>query len=151
MANTLEVSLEVAARVCAALDETAPNIKRYTRELINRAKYQPYVTNWYGRRYHFKPDFVYKFPNYRIQGGCSDILRIAICQSAALLKAEAKGDSFIMLPIHDELVLNLAECDSHLAQDIRQIMISANQPVNGLPMDVSISVGDNFADIEKAT
>jgi DNA polymerase I-like protein with 3'-5' exonuclease and polymerase domains len=148
VSTTLGISYEIAEKACRAIDSMSPKIARYTRELIRYAEQAPYCTNWLGRRYHFDRKWAYKFPNYRIQGGCSEIMRIALCDVHDFLKENATGNTYIIMVIHDEIVLNIAECDMHLLPEVKRLMIAAYRSKKNLDMDVSCAVGVNFADIE---
>lgn len=148
VADTLGVSFEVSKRLCSALENQSPHISQYIRGLIQQVRIAPYGYNWLGRRYHFDKGFEYKYPNYRIQGGCGEILRIAICDVADFLKAESKGDTRIVLPIHDELVFKWDECDLHLIPEVKRLMINAHRSKQTLAMDVSVAIGRNFHDLE---
>lgn len=120
-----------------------PAVARYARGLIDYAGYSPFCYNQFGRRYFFDRNFSYKYPNYRIQGGCSDIFRKALIQAGEVLVGKK---SFAMLPIHDELVFSIHDTEMHLIPELKRAMISAYTPKK-LPMDVSIAVGDNFFDL----
>ncbi len=145
IALTLGVDWGKARTIIDAMDEAAPNISAYSRGLINYAKTSPFSPNWAGRRYFFDPGFEYKYPNYRIQGGCADILRIAIDDITLILRDHKTQ---LLIPIHDELVFNMPETELHLIPAIKDLMINAHQSMKHLPMDVSVAIGDNFHDLE---
>lgn len=148
VAATLGVEMAVAERLCRALDKASPEIAGYCRSLINNAKTSPFAYNWLGRRYYFEQGHEYKAPNFRIQGGCAEILRLAIHDVMEMLKSEAKGDTKLILPIHDELVLRMDKCDIHLMPEIKRLMIAAHRNRKILSMDVSMAMGPNFHDLE---
>lgn len=148
VATTLGVEMAVAERLCRALDQASPEIAAYCRGLINNAKTSPFAYNWLGRRYHFEQGHEYKAPNFRIQGGCAEILRIAIDDVMSLIRAEAKGDTKLILPVHDELVLRMDKCDIGLMPEIKRLMIAAQRDRKILSMDVSMAMGPNFHDLE---
>lgn len=149
VAETLGVTEEVAQRVCDAIDQTAPEVAKYARKLINNARKDGWIFNFMGRRYYFPdPKWAYLGPNYRISGGCGEILRMAICSVGKLLREEARPESFMLIPIHDELLFNLHRDDLGLIPKIRECMIAAGH-MKHLPMDVSVHVGQNFFDMTK--
>lgn len=151
IAQMLSVSEDVAARVCEEIDRSSPNISRYSYGLIKTAKTAPFVYNWLGRRYYFDKGFEYKYPNYCIQGGSADILRVAIKNVSLFLRKHAHPMTRILLPIHDELITSIDHRDLHLIPEIRQIMIEAAVPMKHLKMDVSIAKGKNLHDMEEYT
>jgi DNA polymerase-1 len=150
LATTLEVDLATARRVSRVIDDTSPRIAAYSERLIRYAKSAPYGYNWAGRRYFFDIGFEYKYPNYRIQGGCSEILKIAIARVTKFLKEQAPNTR-LLLPIHDELVFDLHKEDRHILPEIKRLMLGAYVPRKNLDMDVSCAIGPNFHDLEEVT
>lgn len=144
LAETLGVTYEDAKRVADKIDEAAPKISRYLWSLTRHAERSEFSPNWIGRRYYFDPRFHYKYPNYRIQGGCSDILRIAIDDIQKLLRGHK---SKLLIPIHDELCFSLHKTELHLIPEMRKLMIGAHRNKKHLDMDVSVSIGPNFHDL----
>ncbi len=146
IAETLGVSLDVARRISKALDAQSPRIAQYCRELIDYAQRSPFGFNWLGRRYYFERGFEYTYANYRIQGGCSEILRIATDDVMKLLKGTK---SRVIMLIHDEIVLRMHKSDLHLIPEIKRLMIAADRSTKILAMDVSVAIGKNLFDMEK--
>lgn len=144
IAQTLGISLEEAKKVSQAIAATAPRCEAYAWELINYAQCAPYGYNFLGRRYYFDKGFEYKYPNYRIQGAGSEILKRAIIKVGRLLK---NTDSWMLLPVHDELILDMPKSDFHLIPLIKQAMIESYRH-KYLPMDVSVAIGKNMHDLE---
>jgi DNA polymerase I-like protein with 3'-5' exonuclease and polymerase domains len=148
LAKILSLPESKAKSILDELRLQTPNITMYSRRLIKYAETNGCATNWLGRRYFFDSKFAYKFPNYRIQGGCSEILRFAIDSVTKFVSAHRKGNTYLMLPIHDELVLNVDGGDMGLLPTIRVLMIEAYKAKKHLDMDVACAVGNNFADVE---
>lgn len=149
VASTLGVDTATAARICQAIDETSKATSKYSWGLISHAKKRGWMYNFMGRRYHFPdPKWAYLAPNYRISGGCGEILRHAICSVGEFLMTSAHPDTFMLIPIHDELLFNMHHTDLHLIPEIKRRMIEAGR-MKHLPMDVSVHVGPNFFDMEK--
>lgn len=146
IAATLGVDQSVARVISDAIDQQAKAMAAYSRMLARTC--QPFATDWLGRRFFFDAGFEYKAFNYRIQGGCAEILKIAICDVAKFLKQHARSpDTFMLIPIHDEIVLNMAECDLGLLPEIKRLMIAAHRDKKTLAMDVGVEVGPNFHDL----
>ncbi len=146
MADTLECSLEVAQRVRRSLKEQSPEIEAYTRRLIRSAELSGVGYGYLGRRYFFTREFAYTYPNYRISGGCGEVLRIATDKIIKFLKSEAKGNTNLILLIHDECVFNMDPVDRKLIPDIKRLMIESYHEKPDLH-DVSIAYGPNFQDL----
>lgn len=149
IAQTLGVDYATALTVCKAIDADSPKIADYSDGLISYVRRAPFGYNWMGRRFFFDRGFEYKYPNYRIQGGCADILRIAIEKCREVLKAAGIVETRVLIPIHDELVFRLTAAQMHLIPALRQAMIEAALPMKKLSMDVSVHVGPNMHDMEK--
>lgn len=148
IASTLGVSEGVARTISDAVDEQAKKTALYSAGLAITAKHS-FGYTWTGRRFYFDPGFHYKAFNYCIQGGCAEILKYAICLIDRFLRKSASKETYMLVPIHDEIFFNLAESDLHLLPDIKHLMIAAHLDKKTLPMDVSIEVGPNFHDLIK--
>ena len=146
IAETLGVNITIARAISDAIAEQAKATTAYSRYLGNMAKHS-YGYDWLGRRFYFDHGFEYKAFNYRIQGGCAEILKIAICDIALFLKKHASEQTFMLVPIHDEIVLNMHENDKHLLPEIKRLMIAAHRDKKTLAMDVNIAIGPNFHDL----
>lgn len=150
IAQTLGVSYDIALKVCKAIDADSPRIAEYSGSLIQYAKRAPFGYNWAGRRFFFDRGFEYKYPNYRIQGGCADILRIAIEDCRSLINDRRMGnDVMLLIPIHDELVFRCTPRGMTLIPELREKMIAAARSMTRLKMDVQVHVGPNMHDMEK--
>lgn len=113
-----------------------PQVDHLIRRVRKAAKERLCVYNWFGRKMTYSdPNHSYKAVNHLIQGGCADILRIAMVNIDKLLK---NYKSTMNLTIHDELVFNIPEKEFHLIPTIKAIMVDA-YPHKHLPMDVTIS------------
>jgi DNA polymerase-1 len=148
MSKSLGISMDMARRIAKALDEESPAARGHRRGLINSLKYgRRFGYNWMGRRYFFDKGFEYKYPNYWNQGGCSEILRVAIDDITILLEKYAHPATRIVLPIHDELALYWDKRDRHLIPEVKELMIKAYRIKKTLGMDVSAAIGPNFHDL----
>jgi DNA polymerase-1 len=149
IAKMLHISLKDANALCDTIDEKCPGIMKYCRGLIDFARSNGRMGyNYMGRRYHFDPGFEYKYPDYRTQGGCSEILRKAKIAVVPFLKKNAHPMTRVLIPIHDELVFRYHKSDLHLVPVISQMMADAYEHRH-VPMAVSVAVGPNFHDLEE--
>lgn len=149
VASTLGVSEALATTICTAIDATSPRVAAYSHELTRAAEKLTYGHDWLGRRFHFDKGFAYKYPNFRIQGGCAEILKLAIIAVGNLLRERASEDTFMLVVIHDELVFNFHPRDLHLIPEIKRLMIAAHRSKKHLSMDVNVTIGENFHDLEE--
>ena len=121
MADRLGISEEEAKGIRRAIFDAAPEVEVLIRKVMNVAENRGFVTNWLGRRCNITdPDKGFRGPNYLIQGGCADIVKIAMNKCAEYL-VDYKTN--MVLTIHDELVF---EGPRHEAQVVipvvKQIM-----------------------------
>ncbi len=105
LASRLAVPESRARAIRDSIFRAAPEIAIFIRRAAGTAEKRGYLCNWLGRRYLF-PDatYAYRAPNYLIQGGCADIVKVAMNRIAAYLK-EPGIRTRLVLMIHDELVL----------------------------------------------
>jgi len=120
MAQTAGVAPEVGYAVFDRFDHLYPGVKAYMDTIIMNGEIerangnQPFVETPYGRRIPAPPDKVYPLVNYSIQGPAAEILK------RGMADIEAAGLSeFLVLPVHDELVLDVPK---DIAKDVlRQV------------------------------
>jgi len=127
--------LHKAKGVQDAIFAAAPELKVFTKAVIESAKNRGYIFNFFGRRYQF-PDkkFAYKAPNHLIQGSCADAMKIAMNRiDELLLDYKTK----MILTIHDELVLEVFYGEEFLIPQVKAIMEKA-YPWKKLPTKVSV-------------
>lgn len=148
IAETIGVSIDIAQAISDAIDETFPKCAAYSWQLIKHAKQTGMSYNWLGRRYFFDRGFEYKAPNYRIQGGCGEILRIAMCETDDFLKLNARAQTRILMLIHDEGVFQWHKDDLHLIPVVCDLMVKAFKSKKHLDMEVAVTIGKNFFDLE---
>lgn len=149
VAKTLGVEESLARTICEAIDASSPRVAAYCRELIVYAGRSPFGYDFLGRRFYYDPGHSYKNPNYRIQGGCGEVLRVGTLSCERILRTKRISEETQMLiPVHDELVFNLHNSDLYIIPALKQAMIDAYQPTNGLYMDVNVHIGKNFHDLE---
>lgn len=81
----------------------APEILTFIRRVTDTAEKRGFVVNWFGRRCSF-PDaaYAYRAPNYLIQGGTADVVKLAMNRIHRYLEP---FKTRLVLMIHDELVL----------------------------------------------
>jgi DNA polymerase-1 len=134
LADQLGVSYERAQELRNTYFQALPRVRDFVRDVIKTAEFRGYICNWKGRRYHFPdPSFAYKAPNYLIQGGGSDIVRVAMGD------LDRMRALILQLQIHDELIGQIKMNDLHLLPQVKEAMIKA-YPHRHLPMDVGLAI-----------
>lgn len=127
-----------------------PRVKKFINKVIKTTEQRGFIFNWMGRRCFLKRDFAYKAPNYLIQGGCADIVKVAMINIDNFMKENPQvvGNSRMLLNVHDELVFEVDEkCDYETMMDrIPEIMKSA-YPSKMIPLTCGVDWSkDNWAD-----
>lgn len=141
LAEALGCSESEARRIQNSIFDSAPEIKRFIRNVIETASRRGYIFNQWGRRYHFSDSrFAYKAPNYLIQGTCADILKKAMIAIDAYIRAFNLKTRMI-LTIHDELIFEVAYGEEQHVQAFAGLMTAA-YPHRHLPLLVDIEWSD---------
>ena len=139
LANLLKTSREDARRLMGLYFRQLPKVTEFSKRVRSRAESMGVIFNKYGRPYFFKnPRFSYKAPNYLIQGGCSDACRTAIVHSEETLKGCI---SRLLLQIHDELLFEVHESETHLVHKLKEGMERAF-PTKHLTLTAGIEWSD---------
>lgn len=121
LAGRLGVSDARAREIRESIFRAAPEIRTFIRRATETAEKRGYVVNWFGRRCSF-PDarFAYRAPNYLIQGGCADVVKVAMNRIGEYLKDH---QTRLVLMIHDELILEgPPEEAATIVPKVREIM-----------------------------
>lgn len=97
-----------------------------------------FVFNWLGRRCHISDSsFSYVLPNHLIQGGCADVVKVAMNRIDDML-TERKSPTTLRLQVHDELLISCPFGDERVVEPIAELMEKAYVPKNGMRLQVSI-------------
>lgn len=114
-----------------------PKVKRFIDEQIYHASRFQELKNWFGRRYTIPRNYAYIAPNYCIQGGCADWVKIAMNQLDDFLLPKR---SRMLLQIHDELLFEVHESEENIIPDLKAIMenVSHTKPHTHLKYTVGV-------------
>jgi len=104
VAEKLRVNITKADEVMSMYLGKIPEIITFRNQCNKLVYSQGYVDCMFGKRYSADRTNAYKMVNKRIQGGCAQILKIAILQILDLMGTAACFGVKIVLPIHDELI-----------------------------------------------
>lgn len=125
-----------AGRIRDSVFRAAPEVGSLIRGTTNTAEKRGYIINWLGRRCRF-PDakYSYRATNHLIQGGCADIVKLAMNRIHRYL---APYQTRMVLQIHDELVFEGPPSEAPVViPAVKEIMEKA-YPHRVLPMICSI-------------
>lgn len=119
LARQTGAPLEAVKSAIAEYDRVFPEIRRYARKLQRRAEYgKKEVVTPSGRHLPLDRDRLYAATNYVVQSTARDVLAQAIVD----VHDAGLGD-YLVLPIHDELLMQAPEKDAEeLAREVGRIM-----------------------------
>lgn len=146
IAMTLGLPMELARMRFEAYRRLVPNLFGLTGEVISMVKRDGKITNKFGRSFHVPREEAYIGTNYLIQGTASEILKRATVRTDKVLTAISGTPMNILIPIHDELVI---ECPLEFLPDapstlrrVREVMIDFTEFKVPMEIDVEISTTD---------
>jgi DNA polymerase-1 len=105
IAQCLGCGQQEAEKAYAEYKRRLPKLCALNAEMSKMVRKQGYVFTKFGTRLYVEPEKSYAALNYCIQGTAAEILKYAQVRVHAYLKRESKGQAGILLPIHDELVM----------------------------------------------
>lgn len=131
---------------------TYPEIKKYMKDIVKKAKEDGYVNTIFNRR-RYVPEINSKNFNVRsfgervalntpIQGSAADIIKFAMINSYENLK-KAKIDAKIVLQIHDEIIIEASKKDLEKAKEILKSSMQEAVKLR-VPLLVDIDSGDSM-------
>ena len=130
LANALGIPLMEAKALKQQYFMKLPNVKQWIFRTIKQTQMNGFVKNWMGRICVLPRQQAYKAPNYKIQGGCADVVKIAMNQIGDLLEGRQTN---MALQVHDELLFTMPREELDLQSKIVQIMEKV-YPYKHLPL-----------------
>lgn len=134
LADALGISKAEAKNKKARYFSTLNRVKYIVQKLISTVEGRGWITNLMGRRLILPTGKSYQIPNHYIQGGCGDIVKVAMIRIDKLLRP---FKSRMVLQIHDELLLEIHDDEHHLINNIKVIMENAYN-YKKLPLTVGV-------------
>ena len=141
LADALGVSLDEAKWLKEKYFSVLPKVKSLVSSCQSVVTSRGIIHNWFGRRYHIDSDFCYKAPNYLIQGGCADWIKVAMVNIDNFLKDKK---SKMLLQVHDELLFEVHKDEEEIVPILKYIMesVSYEDPHLHLPYTVGVDWSD---------
>jgi len=144
LSRDLGTTRKQAAQYIASYLGTYPDVDRYLKETISRAKETGYTTTMFGRRRAI-PELAAKNRNLAafgermamnspIQGSAADIIKIAMIRVHKKLRDEGI-DAKLIMQVHDELIV-----ESHIDCADRAMEILQTEMENAVKMTVPLTV-----------
>ena len=128
-------------------------VRTYLQGVVEEARRKGYTETMFGRR-RYLPDLVSDNRQRRemgeraalnapIQGSAADIMKIAMLRVQAALDEAGLSSSRLLLQVHDELVLEVAEPERFQVEElVRDTMARAAELA--VPLEVSVGAGKNW-------
>jgi len=105
-AKILQMPRQRAASLLYDYLDACPLVNKYRRQCEDELFSRGYVEDFFGRKYHVEQSQAYKAANAVVQGSCAQILKIAMLNVDEYLCDNPKEQARIILPIHDEIMLD---------------------------------------------
>jgi len=134
LASALGVTYAQASGLKEHYFSSLPQVARFSRTVINTAKARGFVFNWLGRVCHFS-EHAYTAPNHLIQGGCADVIKLAMNVIDDVLRPYK---SRMLLQVHDELLFKIHKSELDIVPSLVKIMESV-YPHKHLPLTAGAS------------
>lgn len=154
LALALGVSLDEAKAFKKQYFSALPMVENFilqcsgaVRQRIQQDPGNGWLKTWYGRRGYFNDEkWSYKAANFKIQGGCADVVKIAMISLHNFLKDKK---SRMCVQIHDEILFEISHDELEIIDGIMNIM-ETSYPSRLIPLTCSIGFSlDSFYDIEE--
>lgn len=136
LGESLGVSKREARQIRDDYFAKLPRVERLLDQISRVGRERGYVRNWAGRFIRLQNrGFAYKLPNAVIQGGCADVLKIAMNMIDDYM-IEKKMKSVMHIQVHDELLFGFVPEELGELPKIIEIMESVYQSQNGVKLEV---------------
>jgi DNA polymerase-1 len=154
LSGQLRISTEEAKGLMDDYFETFGGVRDYLRSIVEVARKEGYTETMLGRR-RYLPDLTSDNRQRRemaermalnapIQGSAADIIKVAMLNVHRALAAEGLR-SRILLQVHDELVLEVADGEQEAVETlVRREMGAAHEM--SVPLEVSVGYGRSWDD-----
>ncbi|MGH3710166.1 MAG: DNA polymerase I [Pseudonocardiaceae bacterium] len=150
----LRISTEEARELMEEYFAGFGGVRDYLRTIVEKARMDGYTATIMGRR-RYLPDLVSDNRQRRemaermalnapIQGSAADIIKVAMLGVTRALRAEGLS-SRMLLQVHDELVLEVAEGEQPALEALIRREMAAAYPLN-VPLEVSLGTGKSWND-----
>lgn len=142
LARSLGIPVSEAKQLRLKYFARFPKIEALLHLVAKRGEQRGYIKTWFGRRQHlFEPKYSYILPNHLIQGGCADVIKVAMNR----IYEDKQTREFVkmILTIHDELIFEHGPEHIDLIKPIRKIMESVYPAQNGMILETDHSISHN--------
>lgn len=143
----LELPREKAEKIADDYWNRFPRIRPWMFEVIQEVKENGFVRYWSGRIWREEEEqYMYRAANAAIQGGCADLLSIAVIRVQNWL--DKKGWGKIVNLVHDEIIVEVPNDKLEEAvKEMAEIMLVPD--LFDMPFLVDAKVGNSYGSMEK--
>lgn len=151
------IETSVASKYIEEYFRTYKGVAEYIQKARKEAMKFGYVQSMFGRTRHIAgltsrnrnivSAAVREAVNMPIQGGEADIMKLAMLDLDKMIEKEYKGDAFLLLQIHDELIFEVKkEAAKKFMKKVDDLMTN----IIGLnvPLDVHVNVGNDMSELK---
>jgi len=139
LAKQLGISVSRCWQIINNFKEKYATMSEWMDELKTTALNDGYITTPFGRRQQIDPDKAYRAVNYDIQGTAADILKRSKIRIHTALK-QTGLDAHIILPIHDEVLLQVRKGVSLQRVDDLVVRCMQENPELNMPVRIPVSI-----------
>lgn len=155
LARQLGIDRSSAQRYVELYFDRYPGVKDYMDRTRKQAKENGFVETVFGRRLYL-PDIQSRNRalqqyaersaiNAPMQGTAADLIKLAMIAVDTWCEQEAAGEARLIMQVHDELVLEVAESViERVSAAVRERMVEAAGQALRVPLKVDVGVGDNW-------
>lgn len=145
----LDMTREEALKVTNDYWKEFPAIRPWLFAVIAECKKNKYLRYWSGRVWReTKENDMYKGANALIQGGCADLMSIAVIRCARWLKQQPEGYGHIISIVHDEILFEVPPEDVERANKELSLIMQVPDLV-GMPFYTDSKWGYSYGSLEK--
>ena len=142
----LNLTLEEAKKITSDYWNTFPTIRPWLFGVVEECKKRGYLRYWSGRIWREdKVEKMYRGANALIQGGCADLLSVAVLRVNNYIKRNNLDIRIVNL-VHDEIVFEMREEDFEHIPKIANIM--QVEDLFGIPFIVDVKIGRSHGELE---
>ncbi len=143
LSNELDVSMSEAKRIKSEFFAEFESVEKFMKKAadqivgsyLRNVKKRGYVFNKFKRRRNLDKKTSYKAVNAIIQGGCADVMRRTMVRVHELLEPTL---SSILLQVHDELVIEIANGEEFLVKEIKEIFEDNGDIFKGVELKAGV-------------
>jgi len=157
LSKDLGISFKDAKKYIERYFEQYPDVSAWMESIVEYAKKHGYVETFWGRRRYIPTIYEKNRTMYEeacrvaintvAQGTAAEIMKLGMIAVRKELLAQYP-DSFIVLQIHDELIISAPENDAHAVEQLVKTVLESVMAWN-VPLEVSTCTGADWKEVTK--